>query len=184
MSHGERHGAIRAAIAVVLAGAVVAGCGAPPASGPPSLPTPAASTTSTADPAGTPEAPTTAPASAGEPPAATLRLATRTETAAAGQLGTYSWRGEGSSSPRLPGTQIAIPADAALEVVLAPEIAIASWTATLGEAGIDAPGRPVAASGGFPSLRGPTAGEWRLEIHVTFAAQLGDAVYAWHLVVE
>ena len=175
-----RRGAAAVAEAVVLAataiGLLACGSTGPASPAPTSLRSPVASA---ASPPGLP----TATARIGDPPIASLRV--EGGDPAAGQLGTYSWAGGGSSSPWLPGAPIAVGAEETLVVTMDQPFIITTWTARLAPAA-DPEGTQAAviAEGvGQPVLSAPKRGSWTLAVTVIFGER-GAATYAWRLDVS
>jgi hypothetical protein len=102
------------------------------------------------------------------------------------QLGTYTWRDEGSDSPWLPGARIAVGRGEPLSVTFVPPIDVASWQARSVDAGATGPSGALALGDGTgaPTFAAPRAGAWTVEVHVVFAGDAGDARYFWQLDVR
>ncbi len=127
-------------------------------------------------------APATSPA-AGPPQA---RLAAEGGDPVVGQLGSFTWGDGGSDSPWLPGTPITVGAGEPLTVVLADGVAVAGWTARRVPAGTT-DGAGAVALGGGPApvtFAAPGPGSWSVQVDVTFADDLGTAVYYWQVTVR
>jgi hypothetical protein len=168
---------------LLLIVAMVAACtssGAPP---PASAGRPATSSPATSPDVPDPTASTAATASevGGGPPAGRLRA--EGGDAVTGQLGSYIWGDGGSDSPWLPGAFIAVGAGEPLSVSFDPAVEVASWRARYVPSSADGPDGATALGEGpaEPAFTAPSAGSWTVEVHVTFAAELGDANYFWRL---
>ena len=122
-----------------------------------------------------------------EPPAALLLLGDGFPVA--GQLGTYTWRAGGSSSPWLPGARAVVPANEPLRFELGVAVPISRWNVRYAEVGSDGPAGAVVLGEGL--IRGRVLesdvvprGAWTVELHVTFANRLGNAAYFWEITVR
>jgi len=134
----------------------------------------------------TPE-PATATPSTGEPPPPPLPIAVLSFPGGgpvAGDLGSYDYRGTGSSSPWLPGEPISIPPTGSLgEVFLSEPLRVTSWSARVAPAGrMPHAGEPreIGAGEGPIKVELPT-GSWTLELNVEFGDGVGSATYYWEL---
>ena len=162
-----------AGLATSLGGCVTAaGSASPPAS---PIATPVA--TPAATPVATPVDPETPP---------DALLAAEGGDPVAGQLGTYIWGDGGSDSPWLPGAPIALGAGEPLIVTLDPATALESWGAVYVPATADGPAGalPLGDGSGPPAFAAPGAGNWTVDLQVTFADGAGSAHYAWRLDVD
>lgn len=134
-----------------------------------------------------PAASTEPPAEPGAaPPAALLLVGDRFPVA--GQLGTYIWRDGGSSSPWLPGTRAALPANVPLAFQFDVAVPIVRWNVRYVEAGVEGPNGAVVLGEGL--IRGRVLesdvlprGAWTVELRVSFANGLGNAIYFWEIIV-
>jgi hypothetical protein len=157
-----------------------------------------ASSAGGAPPATTSTVPTDAPASAEpsaapgsatvepaliEPPVAELRHG---GVAADGALGSFSFRETGQAAPWLPGTAIALPAGAPLEIGLVPPVPVESWSAAVVPAADLDETAAVAMGGGTGPIRfdGPASGSWSVMVAVRFADGQGSASYYWAVIAE
>lgn len=177
-----RSGAVGVAVTLALA-CLVPGCsGQTPAVGSASPSTPVAIASASADVAPTARA---LPASldAG-PPQATL--AAEGGDPVVGQLGSFTWADGGSDSPWLPGAPVTVGAGEPLTVALGDGVAIAGWTARRVPAGTTDGAGAVGLGGGPAPARfaAPAPGSWSVQVDVTFADDLGTAVYYWQVTVR
>lgn len=126
----------------------------------------------------------TIPADVAGPPAA--GLAAEGGDPAAGQLGTYVWRDQGSDSPWLPGAPITVGRGEPLTVTLTPPTEVASWQARIASADPSGSNAPtvLGKGSGEPRFEAPQTGAWTVEVHVVFAGGVGDASYFWRLDVR
>jgi hypothetical protein len=119
-----------------------------------------------------------------EPPAASLKA--EGGDPVVGQLGSYTWNGQGSDSPWLPGSPIRVGAGEPLAVTIAGQPAIDDWTVqrvaggATGGAGAVAMGSGQDAPIGFVA---PAAGSWSILVDVRFPGG-SDAAYYWVLDVR
>lgn len=104
----------------------------------------------------------------------------------AGQLGTYIWGETGSDSPWLRGAPITVGIGETFTIRLEPAVGIASWSARyVPSTSDDTAGAVSLGEGvGAPALDVPPAGDWTVELAVTFADGQGEARYAWAVRVE
>ena len=172
------------AVAATLALAcLVLGCSVQtPAIGSASPSPPGAIASASGDDAPTATAPASSPAAG--PPQATL--AAEGADPVIGQLGSFTWADGGSDSPWLPGTPVTVGAGEPLTVELRDGVAIASWTARQAPAGTT-DGAGAVGLGGGPApatFTAPAPGSWSVQVDVTFADDLGTAVYYWQVTVR
>jgi hypothetical protein len=150
-------------------------------------PSPSAPARPLPTPAGSVAPATTAPGSATaepalvEPPVAELDHA---GLVTPGALGSFSFRETGQSAPWLPGTPVALPPDAVLEVRLDPAIPVERWSAAVvpATARDEAAAIALADGAGPIGFDAPGSGAWSLMVAVTFADGLGSASYHWAVV--
>lgn len=108
-----------------------------------------------------------------------------------GQLGTYFWGDDGSSSPWLPGTPVTVPDARPLRFGLSVAMPVRRWTAQYAPAADGSPSRLEAldAGEGPIELLPPGPGEWTLELFVVYGpgpggVDLGEAAYFWRMTVR
>jgi len=154
--------------------------GAPPSGGPASAALAPTAEPSGAEPSPLPASPAVSEAALIEPPAAELRSAAGVSV---GALGSFSFRETGQSAPWLPGTPVALPAGAAVEVGLAPDLPVDSWTASVVPSTDLQDTSAVALGEGTGPIRfeAPAAGSWSVMVAVRFGDGLGSASYFWAL---
>ena len=177
-----RSRAVGVTVTLALAGVLIGCSGQTPAIGSASPSTPVAIASASADDAPTATAPASSPAAG--PPQATL--AAEGGDPVIGQLGSFTWADGGSDSPWLPGTPVTVGTGEPLTVELADGVAIAGWTARGARAGTTDGAGAVGLGGGpapatFPA---PAPGSWSVQVDVTFAGDLGTAVYYWQVSVR
>lgn len=174
--------AVVVAATLAIAGLMLGCSGRSPAGGSASSSAAPATAPASVDTGPTAGAPATSPAA--EPPRATL--AAEGGDPVVGQLGSFTWGDGGSDSPWLPGTPITVGAGEPLTVALRDGVAIGGWTArrvpagtTDGAGAIGLGGGPVRAT-----FAAPPPGSWSVQVDVTFADNLGTAVYYWLVTVR
>lgn len=176
-------GSTRSWTAILALACLVLGCsGQTPALGSASPSTPVAIASASIDVASTATAP--ASSSAAGPPQATL--AAEGGDPVIGQLGSFTWADGGSDSPWLPGTPVTVGAGEPLTISLGDGVGIAGWTARRAPSGTTDGAGAVGLGGGtapatFPA---PGPGSWSIQVDVTFADDLGTAVYYWQVTVR
>ena len=141
-----------------------------------------------------PPAPATAPVATPTPVGSTAigaappeaSLAAEGGDPVAGQLGTYTWRGGGTDSPWLQGAPMTVGSAEPLTVSFEPPVDIASWQARSVAAGSAGPvGATALGEGsGQPTFTAPGPGAWTVEVHTSFAGDVGSASYFWRLEVR
>jgi hypothetical protein len=121
---------------------------------------------------------------AAAPPAATL--AVEGGDPVAGQLGSYTWNGNGSDSPWLPGTPITVGVGERLAVSLDPDVGVAMWSARRVAAGTSDGAGAVGLGDDAPpvAFAAPAAGHWSVQLTVGFAGEVGSATYYWDVTVR
>ncbi len=104
----------------------------------------------------------------------------------AGQLGSYTWNGNGSDSPWLPGTPITVGVGERLTASLDPDVGVAMWSARRVAAGTsDGAGAVGLGEGAAPvSFTAPAPGHWSVQVMIGFAGELGSATYYWDVTVR
>ena len=175
----------RAIVALLALATVSAACASPGASGPTSaLPTQTSSATASAKSAATATAQPPASATTDGPPAATLEV--EGGEPVVGQLGPYTWGETGTATGWLRGAPITIGVGEELVLGLDPALPIDSWTARYVPYAADSPADaiPLGEGSDAPRFAGPPAGAWTVEVSLVFAADLGEARYAWAVQVE
>jgi len=133
--------------------------------------------------AGATSAAMTAPAGADGPPVALASV--EGGDPVQGQLGTYTWAGNGSDAPWLQGAPISVGRGEVLGVAFDPLVDVSSWSARFVPLGRDGPagGHPLG-QGRAPIRVGvPPPGAWTVLLSVDFADGLGTASYAWAVTV-
>jgi hypothetical protein len=194
----HRSPAIRSGIAVFVIGLVAAACmsgggngsASPGASAAPSAPPVTSATTAASATAYASRAATVSPVAgspspvAAAPPDATL--AVDGGDPVAGQLGSYTWNGNGSDSPWLPGAPITVGTGERLTASLDPDVGVAMWSARQVAAGTsDGAGAVGLGDGAAPvSFAAPGPGRWSVQVMVGFAGELGSATYYWDVTVR
>jgi hypothetical protein len=170
------------AVTLALAGVLIGCSGQTPAIGSASPSTPVAIASASADDAPTATAPASSPA-AGPPQAS---LAAEGGDPVIGQLGSFTWTDGGSDSPWLPGAPVTVGEGEPLTVALGDGVAIAGWTARRVPAGTTDGAGAVGLGGGPAPARfaAPAPGSWSVQVDVTFAGDLGTAVYYWQVSVR
>jgi hypothetical protein len=167
----------------VVFGLLIAACTARPGSEASPISPPPAVTPPPTGALVTASATATEPLAAGPPAAA---LAAEGGDPVDGQLGTYTWGASGSDSPWLHGARIAVGSNEPLDVRFGPAIDVVSWLARYVPATADGPAGAVVLGEGTdePRFEAPEPGTWTVELHVTFANDLGHASYFWQLAVD
>jgi hypothetical protein len=164
---------------MLLAGLLVAACGAGarPSTAPTGTPAGTASTpvrTATASAVAAPSA------QAGPPDAS---LAAEGGDAVVGQLGSYTWGDGGSDSPWLPGTPMAVGAGEPLSVTLADGTPIGAWTAVRAPAeSSTGVGKVEVGEGSGVVAFSVPPGRWTVAVTIGFVAG-GSATWYWQLEV-
>ena len=171
---------------------LVAACSSPVASG--SEPddrgqpgtSPTGSILAVASPPVPPGTPSTSPpaSTSAEPPAALLTA--EGGDPVVGQLGSYTWNGNGSDSPWLQGSPSRVGAGEPLTVTIAGEPAIGDWTVQRVPGGATGGSSAVSMGSGQDAPIGfvaPAAGSWSILVDVRFPDG-SDAAYYWLLAVH
>jgi hypothetical protein len=181
--HGFAPIALAALLVVACTSTGQTGSGSP-APGASSSPAAAASASAPGSPDATVVPETASPSVAVGPPAATL--AVDGGDPVAGQLGSYTWSGNGSDSPWLPGAPITVGAGELLTARLDPDAEVASWSARRVAAGTsDGAGAVELGEGAAPiAFAAPATGHWSVQLTVGFAGELGSASYYWDVTVR
>ncbi|MEA2609608.1 MAG: hypothetical protein QOJ75_1851 [Chloroflexota bacterium] len=148
--------------------------------GPAASDEPVASVAPSTMPTVEPSASPAAEASRAQPPRASI--AVDGGDPVEGQLGSYSWFGQGSDAPWLDGRPIHIGAGERLTLTLADPVAVVNWTASrvqpgnrdgFGAVGMgQGSGSPVA-------FDAPPPGSWSVGVTVWFGGNRGSAAYYW-----
>jgi hypothetical protein len=117
-----------------------------------------------------------------EPPPAAVLITGAAEQR--GVPGGYTWQGGSESAPWLPAAALEpVTADRTIEVRI--DGPVDHWTARVATvsdtAGAEA--EPLAAGDGEISLPRPASGSWVIAVEATFAAEAGNAIYYWEVVV-
>ena len=175
--------AIRSGIVIFLIGLVAAACvsgggGGSASPGASAEPSAAPATSPSATASGSPTA------VAAAPPDATL--AVEGGDLVAGQLGSYTWNGNGSDSPWLPGAPITVGVGERLTASLDPDVGVATWSARQVAAGTsDGAGAVGLGEGAAPvSFAAPAPGHWSVQVIIGFTGELGSATYYWDVTVR
>lgn len=168
-------------VALLEVSAVAVACGSARTDGGAS-PTPPASQGATIVPS--PAGPSPSLAGRDAPPDAVL--AADGGDPVTGQLGTFVWFGTGSDAPWLPGAALRVGAREPLTLRLVPDGAIDGWTARYVPAATGSPegAKALGQGAGSVAFGAPDAGDWTVEVSITFAGGAGEAVYFWRLDVE
>jgi hypothetical protein len=119
-----------------------------------------------------------------EPPAA--NMAAEGGDPVAGSLGSFTWGDGGSDSPWLAGAPIAVGVREPLSVAVAGAVPVKDWTAKRVATGVtDATATvPIGSGGAAPiTFTAPSAGDWSVQVVITFGDGLGSATYYWHVTV-
>jgi hypothetical protein len=108
-----------------------------------------------------------------------------------GQLGTFTWGDDGSSSPWLPGAPVTVTNSAALRVGLSDGAPVRRWVARYAAAGDPSPMGTVPLRSGVAVIEfpPPPPGEWTVELFVVYGPgvagqDLGEASYFWRMSVR
>lgn len=142
----------------------------------PAAPTAADATDRPAEPTATPDAP--------------IAVLVAGDERVTGKTGGHTFGLTTSSAPWLPATAlepVRLQPGSVLRVELDGRATVATWIARLAAAA-DTTGDEVTAlgqgSGPIVEFGGPAAGDWVVEVTVTYGGGLGNGAYYWRLVVE
>jgi hypothetical protein len=169
-------------VALLGVSAVAVACGPSAAPDGGASPTPPASQGATVAPS--PAVPSPSLAGRDAPPEAVL--AADGGDPVTGQLGTFVWFDTGSDAPWLPGAPLRVGAREPLTVRLVPDGAIEAWNARYAPAAAQGQdgAKALGQGAGSVAFGAPEAGDWTLEVSITFAGGAGEAAYFWRLEVE
>jgi hypothetical protein len=170
------------AVAAAMLAAIALACGPTGTPDRGASPTPPASEGATVAPS--PSDPSPSLAGRDAPPDAVL--AADGGDPVTGQLGTFVWFDTGSDVPWLPGAPLRVGAGEPLTLWLIPGGAIEGWTARYVPAAAESPAGAKALGEGTGSVafEAPEAGDWTVQVSITFAGGAGEAAYFWRLEVE